>query len=233
MSRAPRTLLFASAAFLSILLFAPVAQADVTFTMPGSGTLEGQRTGSDEFVVHGIGMACDELVYSGEAEGGSRVLEVLPEHAECTAEALSGLPADFYQELCAYRLHDVERMESGERWKANVDIKCSGGYTDIGWDIFETEKRHFESQQVCSTRIPEQAAGTAELRNLDGRRSGIEVRWNLPHLEYTLYTPRGNGFSLFCGSMLGGTRRDAHYSGAARLFAKNPAGRPGQLSLSG
>lgn len=230
MSRKLATCLLTSAA-LSIALFTPVAQAEVTFTMPAFASLEDQGTGAGRFVTNGIGIACDEAVYRGEASGNSRVLELEPEYAECTTEALTGFPADFFQELCDYVLHDAEPTEGG--WEAEVDIHCNAEWDSVGWDIYETEDAYSEASQFCSTRVPEQpGVGTAELRNLAGR-SGIEIRWNFSNFKYTVETPRSFGSSLLCGSMLGCVRRDAYYRGTTTVVARDSVGgRLLDLSLS-
>lgn len=222
---------------LSIAFSASPAEAEITFTMPRGGTLEGQRIGSDEFVAHGLEINCNELVFYGDFDekpsGNSRSLGLHPEYAGCRARALSGLPADFYQETCDYLLQDLRRMKGERRWKAIVDLKCSGEYDSVGWTIFETDRAYKESRSFCFIEMPEKAGiGTAELRNLGGRRGGIEVRWNLDNFEYSVATSRGSGSSLLCGSTLGGTESDAHYRGTATVFAKDQ-GQLADLSLSG
>jgi hypothetical protein len=228
-----RGFLLTSVVALSIALTASAAHAESTFKAPVGSELEGQRAGSDEFVTGGIDVACGELTFTGELSGKSAILEVEPEFSECRARALSGLPADFFQELCDFRLHDLEGTGS-ERWRAAVGIKCHGGYYAIGWDIYETEEQHLVADQLCSTRVLQRPdAGTAEVRNLGGQRSGIEIRWNLDNLRYEIFTQRDQSSSLFCGSTLGKTRSDAYYKGVATIVGKDSAGRPAQLSVSG
>ncbi|HSR95401.1 MAG TPA: hypothetical protein VLK56_11100 [Solirubrobacterales bacterium] len=225
------TFLLIAATALSTGLSAAAAQAEVTFTVPKlGGSIEGQRTGSDRFLSDGIEVGCGGVSYRAAPEGNSRTIEIEPEFYECAAKGLSGLPADFFQEDCAFLLHDVKHVPGVERWKAGgVGIRCHGGYTAIGWTIFETEKKYEEVRQLCSTRIPQQIdGGTAELSNLAGPRGGIEVHWDLDKLEYRVVY----GSSIFCGPMLG-LRRGTSYKGSARVFGKDFAGHPAKFEMSG
>jgi len=221
---------------LSIAIAAPMAQARSHFTVPAAGTLEGERKGSDRFVVSGNEMACGELTYAtaytNVVEPSSPSLEIMPEFSQCIVRALTGLRADFFQEACYYRLYDLKADGSGG-WNAQVGIDCKGEYTAIGWDLFETEAKYRESHQICSTRIPEgPGAGTAEVRNLSGTK-GIEVRWRLRDLDYELYTLRGVGSSLLCGSLAGKTGGEASYTGTATISSLDLFSRPQSLQVTG
>jgi hypothetical protein len=210
------------------------AQARPVFSVSSSSHLEGERKGSDRWVVHGTEIACGELTFSGEIAAASEVLEVLPEHSECTAEVVTGLIADFYQETCAYVLHDLKRSGPGARWEATVDIRCGGGYDATGWDLYETEAKYREARSLCQTRILEGPdAGSAELRNLGGPRDGIEVHWHLHDLAYRVYGLEGVGASLLCGSPPNGIAKDAAYSGAATIFATGTGEESTGLRVSG
>lgn len=226
-----RVLFLVSLAILSLGLLAPAVQAEPLFTMPSSGALGERGTAAGKFVSGGIEIACNETTYRGEAEGNSTILALEPDYGDCTAQALTGFPADFFQELCSYVLHDLERRQGA--WEAAVDIRCEGEWEGIGWDFYETTGTYREARQFCSTRVPKQPdIGTAELRNLPGRK-GIEIRWDLSGLEYTV--ARGNSFasSLLCGSMLGGRMGEASYSGTTRVFAETPTGSLEDLTISG
>lgn len=227
------TLVLFLAAALPIAFSTPPARADAEFHMPSLGNLEGSRTGADRFLVNGIEIGCEEVTYRGAAEGSSKTLAIEPEFDECTAETLSRFPADFFQELCVFVLHDAKRIEGKALWRAGVDIRCSGGYTAVGWDLFETQARYKVSHQFCSVRMPQQAGvGTAVLRNLGGQHGGIEVRWSLDFPDYTVSTPGGDESSLVCGSTLGGAAGGVSYSGAARVMASSGIA-PTFLSVSG
>jgi len=210
------------------------AQGHPVFAASEPSYLEGERTGTDRWVVHGTEIACGRLTFSGELAADSDTLEVLPEHSECTAKALTGLIADFYQETCAYVLHDLRRAGPAARWEATVDIRCGGGYDATGWDLYENEDRYRAAHPLCETRILEGPdAGTAELRNLGGRRGGIEVRWDLHDLAYRVYTLEGFGASLLCGSPRNGVTKDAAYTGAATIFATGTGEKPTGLRVRG
>ena len=229
-----RLLFHAAVATLSIGLFAPLAQAETTFKMPARGALEGRSAEPDRFVMGGVTIGCEEGTYTWNA-GRIRTLVLFPEYSECTARALNGFPGDFYQETCTYVLHHPRPLGNKERWQATVAISCTGEWTAVGFDVYETEQKYSEVRAVCATRIPEQAnAGTAELRNLPGKRSGIEVRWDLNRIEYSVISPTGSlSSSLFCGSTLGGTRGDARYEGTAVITAKDSSERPSELRVVG
>lgn len=219
-----------------LLLSAPptVGAKSAYFAMPVNATLQGEGAGSDRFTAHGIGIGCKEITLSGEAAGDSRAMELLPEYSDCTAEALTGFIADFFQESCDYLLHDPRPIPGGNRWRADVDIRCHGGWDSIGWDFYETNGVYREAHYFCAIRIPEgPGAGTAQLRNLRGSRGGIEIHWSFPALDYTVYTLRGSASSLFCGSSLGGVPSDTSYEGSAIIFATDSFGRPANLSVSG
>jgi hypothetical protein len=233
MARKQGTCLLALAVALCAASFVPAAQAEVTFTTPTSGSLENRGNGPGRFVTAGIGITCDEAVYRGEAGGRSRTLALEPEYGECTGEALAGFPADFFQELCDYLLHDLRK--DGQGWKATVDLNCTAVWNAVGWDFYETENAYAIARNFCFTRIPEQPGiGTAELRNLPGGK-GIEIHWDLKNFRYKVETPnRETGGSLLCGSMLGGPRRDAYYRGTTVVVARDIAGGPPlDLSISG
>lgn len=201
-----------------------MAQADPVFTVSEPAALEGERQGSDRFAVNGIEIACNEVLFSGELDESSETLELQAEHDECTANVLTGLIADFFQEACDYVLHDLRQAGQGPWWKAEVDLKCTGGYWAIGWDFFETEARYREGRDACSIRVIKQPdAGTAEVRDLGGGEDGIEVRWDLPRLDYRVYTVGGFASSLLCGSLAEGIADDASYTGTATVSATGPA----------
>jgi len=184
--------------------------------------------------MHGTEIACGELTFSGEIAAASKLLEVLPEHSDCTAKVATGLIADFYQETCAYVLHDLKRSGRGARWGATVDIRCGGGYDATGWDLYETTAKYHEARSLCQTRVLEGPdAGSAELRNLGGPRGGIEIRWHLHDLDYRVYTLEGFGASLLCGSPGNGVAKDAAYTGAATIFATGTGEEPVALQVSG
>lgn len=226
-----RTLGTSLLALMLSVASAPTSQAEVIFAAPGPATLEGEGGASDRFAVDGVEIACDEATYRGESSGNSKTLALEPEYAECVAKALSGFPADFFQELCDFVLHDLERATKG--WRAEVDLSCAPGWIGIGWDLFETEAAYQAVRSTCFMRVAEQTdIGTAELRNLrDG--NGIEVRWDLHEFEYTIGGSRSFGSSLLCGSTLDRVRGDTRYSGVAKVFAKDPAGASVALSIRG
>jgi hypothetical protein len=199
------------ALMLSIACLAPAAQGDATFSAPGLGPLEGEGVGPDRFAVGGLEIACGEVTYGGTTGDNSRSLALEPAFGECIARTLTGLPADFYQELCDFVLHGAKRIGGEKQWKASVDIKCRSVWHAVGWDLYETQQKYTAGQFLCAIRIPEQAGvGTAVLRNTAGRRRGIEIRWNLDDLEYEVLLP-----SLPCGSIEGVALRDASYRGKA------------------
>jgi len=204
---------------MTTLSLACAAQAEVIFHRPPSAALEGEGIGIDRFETAGTRIACREANYrGGYGSGNAKSIVLEPEYEHCTTEALAGFPADFYQELCNYVLHDAR--QAGEGWRAAVDLQCTSSEWDsVGWDIFETEAAYGEARPFCSTRVPEQTLGTAELRNLPKHR-GIEIHWNLHDFEYTVGTLRGAGSSLLCGSTLHRTRSDARYSGTATVAAR-------------
>lgn len=115
---------------------------------------------------------------------------------------------------CDYVLHDLESTGRGSWWKADVDLKRTRGYWAIGWDLYETEARYGEARDACSIRIINQDdAGAAELRNLGSREDGIEVPWDLPALDYRVYTVGGFASSLLCRSVSNGIASDAVLQG--------------------
>lgn len=233
MARKQGICLLALAMALWAASFAAAAQAEVTFTMPTSGALENRGNGPGRFVTAGIGITCDEALYRGEASGRSKTLALEPEYGKCTGEALTGFPADFFQELCDYLLHDVKPVAHG--WKATVDLNCTSVWDQVGWDFFETESAYSVARKFCLTRVPEQPAiGTAELRNLPSGK-GIEIHWDFKNFRYKVETPnRETGGSLLCGSIFGGPRRDAYYRGSTVVVARDTAGGPPlDLSISG
>ena len=217
------------AATLAIALLAPPAQAEPTFRMPDMGELQGVPVEPDKFVMGAVTVGCKAATYSWNA-GRLRTLVLFPEYGGCTARALSGFPADFYQETCTYLLHDLEALGDGNRWQAAVAIQCTGDWTEMGWELFETEQKYAEVRNVCSMRIPEQA-GRAELRNLPGNPDRIEIRWDFNPLEYFIISQNGIGSSLLCGSTLGQLRRDAYYEGAVVVTAKDAEGRTADIRV--
>jgi len=206
------TLLSLLASMLSIALPAAAAQGAATFSAPLE-SLEGERVGSDRFVVAGIEVDCDAVTYRGTVPIGSRSLALEPAFDKCIGKALTGLPADFYQELCDFVLRDLQPRAGGERWAARVDIECHGEWDDVGWDLFETEWGYSFGRTLCGLRIPEQdGVGTALLRNTAGDRAGIEVRWQLDDFEYEVFEP-----SLVCGAFAGTMQGDGLYEGRATV----------------
>jgi hypothetical protein len=201
---------FFVASLLSLAL-ASAASGSVAFSVTTGEPARGQRVGSDRFTVGGTEIACDEVTFSVVPGGNSKSLALEPAYGECLAKTLTGLPADFYQELCDFVLRDVERLGGTNRWMADVDIECRGQWNAVGWDFYETESKYSLGQALCGIRIPEQAgAGTAVVSNIEGRRPGIEIHWELDDFEYEVFRP-----SLLCGSITGAEQEDASYKGSA------------------
>ncbi len=222
----------AALALFVLCTIAPSAAGQSAFTISKPGTVRGEQTGSDRFFANGVEADCGRVLFKGALEKRSTTLALATENYDCRAKVLSGLPADFYHDYaCDYVLHDLRPAGGSARWKADVDISCPGIDTGFGFEIYETS---YEREQICVIWFLEQPdAGTAELRNLDGRRGGIEVRWDLREFEYELYTGEGGRSSLLCGSLPTDTGTDATYTGVSTVFAHDRKGNPLDLQLTG
>jgi hypothetical protein len=230
MSYGSKVTFFLAIAISALTLFPPSVVAGAEFRAAAPVYMSGGPIGADSFVVGGIDVACDDADFSGRLSGSSKTLEIEPEFYDCRGQALSGFRADFFQEVCAFRLHGLKPVGQTSRWKADVDLKCGGEFVGIGWDFFETEAKYAEVESVCFFRILQQPdIGTAELRNLGAR--GLEVKWNLDRFEYSMSLENEPTSSLLCGSSLGGVEDDAYYRGTTIVVPKDPRGRPTAISL--
>jgi len=217
---------------VSLGALAPAAaSARIAFTAPGQVTLAGEQSGRDRFTAGGIVKECPVAHSTGTLRGRSTILELEPTYGRplysgCVAKALSGLRTKLSLLGCTYLLHPTGRIAGGERWGADVEIRCPPKFALLWW-VYASKANYDAGEPACTTAmLPQTRRDSAELRNLSGSPGRIAIRWDLTGIRYV---PEGS--SLLCGPLR--LRRDASYRGEAIVAAKDARGKPVDLAISG
>lgn len=190
-----------------------VAQAAPFFNTPEKAVLKGESVGPNSFTSDGIAKECKEVRMAGRIYGSTPVLVVEPVYEECSAKALSGMPAKFVEWNCTFSLHDLKAV-GRNRWKSLVDLGCTT-QGNFEWIVYETEAAYKAASASCATSSPSQTdLEGAELTDKSGNPDKITIHWDIHEIAYKAY-----GWDFLCGSRYGVAEHNASFEGTTLLSA--------------
>ncbi len=199
------------------------AQAAPTFAAGGYvATLSGSQV---ESLIYDFGeeVTCTSAEFSGTMSEAETMLVLAPSYGVCHAGMFGVYEVTFALNKCFYTVEVTKKSAKGEYSHIGVaNLECPGG------GQIEVKFRTPDKTIVCEYTIAT-ATGLSMMRygtlTPEGAPKDLLMGWEIAKLPYK----RRVGTNLNCGAASG----DATYVGSAKFTAKNEAGTPVNLEVTG